>query len=314
MKKMCITKLIKHKTCLSNYVLELVLVMESIISLYLFNDYITHPIPIVILLLFALYIGVLVRLYLLLKGKRIDKTRIKKCIKPLVIFVKSYVLIIAAVICLVMPPVVIHKRVMKAEAEKDNFQVFYGNESYEIDSYYGDYSLPTNMTYLRYVLSNEEYQLLQYDEKLQVIKSILQWEAKRLGVPYFDFKCEDLPDDVAGQYCCVPVNTITINKKCIDKGYHIENVCICCIHEVRHLYQASLCELWLDLTPEQRALKIFEGENIDSYLANFRDYKRMDDDFYEYNTQYVEWDADSYAKKELEELIQTVTINYYLSD
>lgn len=314
MKKPFIAK-IMHKAHFANYALQIFLVIEAVISVFLVKDYIHYPFSILILLLFALYIGVLVRLYSLLKGKRIDKTRIKKCIKPLLGFIKSYIFLIAAIICLVMPQIILYKKTIRVESEKsDNIQIFYGQESYETENYYGDYSLSKNIRYLKYVLSDEEYQALDYEEKLKVIESILQWEANRLGVPHFEFKCEELPDNIAGEYCCEPVDTITINKKCIENGYHIECVSICCIHEVRHLYQFSLCKLWLKLSPEQRALKVFEGEHVEDMLANYRDYKQIEDDFDKYNAQYVERDADIYAEEELSELLQEIKVNYYLSE
>lgn len=293
---------------------DIFLTQAIFISQIFYKNFLSVEAPILGLLAFTLYVGYLIFMYRKLRGKRINPKKLKNTIKRSGRFLNNYVLIASLIVCITVPMVnlfVLRGSLTHGQSYCSDMDV----ESIRLDSkgYYDDYAIPKNIDNLKYVLSDDKYQQQTFEKKCEIIKSILYWEANRLGIGYFDVSFEYLRENVAAEYNN-GTNTISINKTLLENGYNVEYIALACMHECRHIYQIELIKIWMRLTPQQRSLMVFDGLYVSEWHENLKNYIDIDTDSFGYETQIVEIDADMYALDEVDHLMDEVRINYYLTE
>ena len=293
------------------YFFEGVILGQAVLAIMTFKEYVKSIFPILLLLSFAFYVFLLIAFYKRLRGKKINKNVIKRSVKQALAYVNVFIIITASVFCFALP----YLSVRNTKENTDSKQVIFkqsSRKSLKKNCYYAGYSDPERMENLKFLLFEDEYQNLSFEDKCSFIESVIYWESGRLGLDHINVKVCYISSALAG-YFNEADNVIVINKICIDYNYSSKEMARLCLHETYHHYQNSLINLYRSASPEQRALRIFEDLQVDRMYKEFQNYVSAEDDPYLYNLQFVELEADRYADDELKELIQAVRENYPLS-
>ena len=227
---------------------------------------------------------------------------------------------IAAAIAIIVLPIELRmgtNELLQKDYTKLCAEYYYGdtksstNTSYsqykdlEVNEIYGDeYKLSKNISTIKLIRDNDTFQGLSYDEKCEVIKSIIYCEARYQGLCKINVMFEELENKTLGKYCH-STRTITINAKQIKDGSlpggSNEEILDSCLHETRHVYQYLMVDMYRQATPEQRNILAFVKEGVGSWSNNIGNYHletSSPEDCIEYYGQPLEKDANNYAKRE----------------
>ncbi|MBR3974219.1 MAG: hypothetical protein IKJ99_09770 [Oscillospiraceae bacterium] len=147
------------------------------------------------------------------------------------------------------------------------------------------------------LLDEEVWRGLDIAERLRVMKAVADIEAGKLGIPEVGIRTEALDEHILGHYNDAD-RTITLNLGYLgteDAQTMLKAVC----HEIYHAYQFRMVELYNQLSPEQRALVLFD--QAERYRAEFENYIDGTDDYDAYIDQRCEADSNAYAEEAAEE-------------
>ncbi len=154
---------------------------------------------------------------------------------------------------------------------------------------------------------------LSLEEKKEIGEIIISAELKRYGMQDdVELKFELLDGDVLGSYN-LRQNSIVIDTEHVTngEGYDYLNTLL---HQMAHLYQMKMIELYDSVTPEQQQLLIFRDARI--YAAELRTYKKegLESRYveYSYGIQFLEICAEDTARKQSKYYIEE--LEEYLFD
>lgn len=91
---------------------------------------------------------------------------------------------------------------------------------------------------------------------------------------------------------------IRINLNHIEND-PVEDVLSTILHEIHHSYEHRLAEVFDNISPEYRYLRLFK--DAAHYSQEVDDYINPRDDYYEYMTQWLEMDSETYAELGVQE-------------
>lgn len=141
-----------------------------------------------------------------------------------------------------------------------------------------------------------EWQELEVKEKLDVLQTVANIEANRLGLPNeLNVGGSNLSDGTLGSYDD-RMHAIHINLELLETGSPDEALRSCC-HEVYHSYQYRLVEAREAAGEELAGLRLFRSAA--EYAEEFADYESggSGEEFYAYYAQHCEEDARAYAEE-----------------
>ncbi|MDD6155808.1 MAG: hypothetical protein PUB52_02115 [Lachnospiraceae bacterium] len=156
-----------------------------------------------------------------------------------------------------------------------------------------------NISMISYIRSDDSWNNLSINRKRQIAKLIIQNEIIYLGIPegvYVEFVC-DMPKMTWGSYRNES-RTIFINLEVLENG-SAEDSLNTILHEMRHLYQANLVDIYCRLSTEEKNIAYFSelrkwSESFDSYTTVSGDDYSIEE-YMNYYTEAVEIDAREYA-------------------
>ena len=141
-------------------------------------------------------------------------------------------------------------------------------------------------------LKPEKWINLTEPQKLDVLQTVANIEAQKLGLPHeLTVTLKPLPENVAAYYNDND-HSITLNISSFDDGSSgscLNSVC----HEAYHAFQHRLCDLYTQSNDKLRSLSLFDSAR--HYINEFRSYSDGDSDYTSYYTQHCETDARDYA-------------------
>lgn len=156
--------------------------------------------------------------------------------------------------------------------------------------------IENNSEVIKYT-EEKAWKKLSTKEKLNVLQSVADIEAAHLGVPYgLKVITSVLSAGTVASYD-------DKNHKIAIDADHLEHSAVSDVvnsvcHEARHAYQYCVCEMYINLTDEQKELLIFH--DVEALVYNFSDYKSGTVDYDEYSSQQCEVDAREYAESRIE--------------
>lgn len=149
---------------------------------------------------------------------------------------------------------------------------------------------------------------LAFNEKLDVLHSVIKIEQENLGLPD-DLQIDvcKMTEDLLGRYNDYSKQILINDNLFLDETSDelLDTVC----HEAYHSYQHRLISIYIDMDEKDKNLKLFR--NIGRYENEFRNYKNGFDDFDSYYTQTCENNARKYAEERVKEYYKE--INAYLN-
>jgi hypothetical protein len=158
------------------------------------------------------------------------------------------------------------------------------------------------------LLQESEWSKLSLEERLRVLKVVADVEPTNLGVPETTLCADVLDQNTLGRFDCGD-KTITLNLSYLAAADGLEMARVVA-HEVFHLYQDSLVELFNSIDDQDKRLAIFN--TVQRYAAEFSDYNDGSDNYEAYASQWVEMDADCYADNAI--LIYSNYISQYTQE
>lgn len=183
------------------------------------------------------------------------------------------------------------------------------NSKVEVTKVYGDeHCLDANIE----VISNinpERWEKLDIQERLDVCQTILNCEARYLGLSHeISIGTQELPSETLGYYSETQhLVVININHLKYSESYEVLKTII---HEATHAYQHEQVAVYRTLDEKSRNLLLFYDASV--YIEEFANYKDGEKDYWQYYGQKVEYDARKAAETESVEYIQRV--NNYLQN
>ncbi len=172
----------------------------------------------------------------------------------------------------------------------------------------GSYSIEAQLENLG-GMRNEVWETLNDDERLELLQLIADIEAQNLGLPKrLEVFFGEADKEVFAYY--------TDNQKriCVNEMYFhdvpgermIETIC----HETYHGYERCLIDAYQSVPQESRNL--LDLRAAEKYIAEFKDYKDVSEDFEAYYMQACEEDARDYGKERSQ--IYLYMIHWYFDD
>lgn len=183
---------------------------------------------------------------------------------------------------------------------------------YENRVYGDEYRLYNNLDTISLIADEKVWAEASYEKRIQVYEAVALCEARHVGIP-FQIQIvftKDLPNNIRGCYSH-QTKTVSFNANLVMELSAEETLNVI-LHELRHVYQRSMTDLYYKLTPQERALTYFEevrtwAENYETYISG-----RSEDAYLGYLSQPVERDSRNYASqksvlylKEIEALLST---------
>ncbi|MDD6193594.1 MAG: hypothetical protein PUB19_01695 [Lachnospiraceae bacterium] len=137
--------------------------------------------------------------------------------------------------------------------------------------------------------------------KIKILNTILCIEENYLGLSNVSLIIDDLPQNKGGYYN-KKRRTIYLNRYYLDDNQQILKSLL---HEVRHSYQVRMCELYIKLSPADRALYAFYDTRayIDEYQGR---YISPEENHTMYLKQESEIDAYRYSREAVEEYMSRI--------
>lgn len=164
-----------------------------------------------------------------------------------------------------------------------------------------EYSLTANIDSISKIRNEREWKQLDIAQRLQVLQDICQCEENYFGLEH---QVRVVMDDL-DEYTLASYNDseklITIDRQHLEND-NPKDICETILHEMFHMYEHSLCKLYLDSNESQRKLRVFQ--HCDEYIKEMVNYQDGGDDyesFMSYYCQYMEADSRDYAHDAVEE-------------
>lgn len=148
-------------------------------------------------------------------------------------------------------------------------------------------------------LDNSEWFSLTFEEKLDVLQTIVNIECRYLGLPHeLNVVATDMErDTILGNYSDRS-HTISVSVKSLMYDAPCEVVDTVC-HEAYHAYQHCLVDMYNSCDDQYRDLKVYR--RVKKYEVEFGDYITGTEDFCGYYEQACEEDAREYAASAVED-------------
>ncbi len=155
------------------------------------------------------------------------------------------------------------------------------------------------------LLSDENWNALNEEEKLQVLQTIANIERHYLGLPHeLTVRVSDTEEDKLCGYYYDRTHEITINRTHLmaDPSYALVDTIA---HEAYHALQHRMVEAYEEADEEAKNLILFYDASV--YSEELRNYKNGSEDFRDYYSQKCEEDARNYAKTATEEYFRRIS-------
>lgn len=181
------------------------------------------------------------------------------------------------------------------------------NSNMEVIKVYGDeHCLDANIEVISYI-DPERWKNLNVQERLNVCQTILNCEARHLGLSHeILVGTQELDSGTLGYYSeAQHLVVIDLNHLKSDMSYEVLKTII---HEATHAYQHEQVALYRTLDDRTRNLLMFYDVSI--YAEEFANYQDGKDDYWQYYGQKIESDARKNAEIDSLEYIERV--NEYL--
>lgn len=174
-------------------------------------------------------------------------------------------------------------------------------------AYSGDENKLANNIEIVSKLDKDIWPTLSTKEKLEVLQTVANIEARYLGLPHeLNVQLGALPEDNLASYDDAS-HIVTVNVDHIEfspPDEILDSVC----HECYHAHQRRACDAYDTMDDEYKAL--LEFYNLQVYEREFSDYVDGEENEEEYYNQLVERHARSYAAMSVEDYYEH--INKYL--
>ncbi|MCR5503710.1 MAG: hypothetical protein K6F53_11955 [Lachnospiraceae bacterium] len=172
-----------------------------------------------------------------------------------------------------------------------------GRADYEPKYVYGEECrLEQNLNRIRPFAAGDEWNGIPLDKKQDALRAVIENDLRYQGVPQkVGIRFTDMADrSVCGYYDPVEKEIVMNNYYLIRDGSlkNLENA----LHESRHAYQISMCNLYICLPDEQKALQCF-GETKE-WCLSFDSYAESRKVYEKYRSSLVEEDARLYAERQ----------------
>jgi len=231
------------------------------------------------------------------RRKKKLKRKIKKVVYEILLFLNNYFSVIFKYVAFYCVVFLISFLFFYSRSEKKSFSSDTGVNV--IQTYDDRYKLANNIDLIKHIRTNERWNSIDYEKKQEVVKAIINCEARYLGLSTkLNIEFKELDDEIRGQYDNLN-KTITINSNILKAEDSLPaGILVTCLHETRHVYQHELCDLYKNVSPQQRDLFCFTSEGTSSWIENLSEYNlpdgtiRGDIDYY---TQPMEKDARDWA-------------------
>ena len=160
-----------------------------------------------------------------------------------------------------------------------------------------EYSLEEYIDLIAGIRSNESWQQLSADEKLQTVQAICNCEKAYFGLDcYITVVTAHLDKNILGTYNDSD-KTIIIDTRVLEEG-DAETILNTCLHEMFHAWEFNLVRLYNASTEEQKRMIIFN--NCADYIYEINNYKTSEGDhetYMQYYNQKLEADSRAYAEE-----------------
>lgn len=179
--------------------------------------------------------------------------------------------------------------------------------NYEPHPVYDDaYMMSNNLERIKPIANAEEWDALTLEQKQDTMRAVTECELRYLGIPFpVEIQFVDLEEDkntLAGYYTR-DKHQISFNNYAL-KEYGNEQNLQTALHEVRHVYQGCMCDIYIRLSDEEKALDAFYG--VDKWCDDFDNYKEKQKNEWSYQYMSVERDARLYAQKEADVYVSEI--------
>lgn len=142
-------------------------------------------------------------------------------------------------------------------------------------------------------LQPEEWALLNTKERIDVLQTICNIEATYLGLSTaVTVEGDNLSTYTVGTYSD-DIHLIRLNLDYIERSSVQKNLW-CLLHELYHCYEHRLAEVYNLVAPEFKKLRIFRDAS--HYAKEVDNYVKPEDDYFDYISQYMEMDSETYAE------------------
>ena len=181
------------------------------------------------------------------------------------------------------------------------------NSKVEVTKVYGDeHCLDANIEVIADI-DPERWEKLDVQERLDVCQTIINCEARYLGLSHeISIGTQEIASGTLGYYSeAQHLVVIDINHLKYSESYDVLKTLI---HEVTHAYQYEQVAVYRTLDEKSRNLLLFYPAS--QYIEEFANYKDGEEDYWQYYGQWVEYDARKATEIESVEYIQRV--NEYL--
>lgn len=137
------------------------------------------------------------------------------------------------------------------------------------------------------------WEYLNTHERIDALQTVCNIETHYLGLnDPVTVQGDNLSPYTLGSYSDAQ-RLIRINLNHIEND-PVEDVLSTILHEIHHSYEHCLAEVFDNISPEYRYLRLFK--DAAHYSQEVDDYINPRDDYYEYMTQWLEMDSETYAE------------------
>lgn len=145
---------------------------------------------------------------------------------------------------------------------------------------------------------------LNTHERIDVLQSVCNVETHYLGLnDPVTVQGDNLSPYTLGAYSDTQ-RLIRINLNHIEND-PVEDVLSTILHEIHHSYEHRLADVFDNISPEYRDLRLFK--DVTHYSREVDDYINPRDDYYRYMTQRLEIDSETYAELGVQEYYARIT-------
>ena len=154
------------------------------------------------------------------------------------------------------------------------------------------------------LMNEESWVEMDADQRADLLKVLADMETAYHGIDPVRICIEPLAENLLGCYVH-STRTVKINLGYL-KEEDMETMVKTVLHECYHAYQFELVEIYLAADPEYKDTRIFS--EAESYLDEFNNYIKAEEDPEGYRMQDCEWESNFHAKFQLRDY------QYYIAD
>ena len=171
-----------------------------------------------------------------------------------------------------------------------------------------EWGLTYNIESISKIRSIDSWEPLTTIQKLSVLQDVCNCESNYWGMDYkVTIVVDDLQEHTLGSYCDTE-RIIVIDKQ------HLENdapdeILDTVLHEMYHAWEHCLVRLYLDSSPTQRKMRVFQ--HCDEYIkemTNYQDGGANYESFMAYYCQFLEKDSRIYAADTMKEYYDEIDL------